>query len=256
MSKPEKKNWAKIVLDILISLPMIVATAYFMKTLFTAINTLTNDIDSLSVESFNILYGGILLTAMLNSVKKFVAEVIAHHPRSHASGDSQNEVGAISKALLILKMIFVAAFAGFWSVGFTMASFAMEGDIEPLFRVALGAAGAAGCAVWIGYFCYGILTLQKKFDNAKETETIAMVIFAIAWTVYVISMGSSAIGYYSACTTEACRYIDSTYILAFFIMLFGPLVYLAQKCLFRLILKLLKKKWSRQKTEKLIGKTA
>ncbi|MCL2174273.1 hypothetical protein FWH58_03235 [Candidatus Saccharibacteria bacterium] len=228
-------------LSILTAAPAIAGAVYFINNIVTALNS-TMFSEKFEMASLGVFFGGILLSAICGSVMNFITDITAHYSGSVKPNKVANTA---NYAAAIIKMVFVATFGTFWSIGIVLFTLLGAEDVDIDINVALFFSGIGACAACYGYLIHGILSLRKQPAAARRAETICAVIFTLAWIGFSSIMGALTIEETVMRPTYArITYTDSE-ILAIYIFLFGPLVYLAQKYLLRLILWLIKKKWAK-----------
>jgi len=250
MNVPQKpkSTWLSNVGRILLSLPAVMGTVYFIDNIIRAVSSamFRDGSEKFDMGSLSVFLGGILLTAIISDVKKFIGEIGAHYVDS-SERDNSTVTPIIHKTLYVVKLVFVATFAAFFSLGALLFSIIAADGTKVNVRAAMIASGVGACAACYGYLLYGILSLQKKYRQRNIIKLIFTIIFVIAWIIFGIIMGYSTIEETMVRPSYAQIIYSDSEKFAIFLFIFGPLVYLAQKYLLHLILVLLNKKWKSKK---------
>ncbi|MDR0957146.1 MAG: hypothetical protein LBM09_01045 [Candidatus Nomurabacteria bacterium] len=244
-TKP-KTNWLFVVLRTLAASPAILASIYFMERMITAVDMVAGE--NQSFESFGVLIVGIFTTVLINNFVSFLNKLFMTLANQSVAEDKIRS--KVAKIAFIIRLVFVATFATFWSLGIIMYIF-LSGEAEfDIFTVMLFFMGLGFCAACYGYLLYGIMRLQGKSridgtEDMRLVEKISTVIFAIAWAIFgILAMIAGG--------SEIANLQNNQEAFATFVIVLGPLVYIAQKYILRHILKSINNKRRDIKTAEII----
>ena len=230
-----------LVLQILAFLPALSGTVYFIGNIIDAVNSTLLFSENFDIASLGWFFGGLLLSAVINGLIGFVINLILHF--NPTLGDISDRVmSKLHKALYIVRLLFVASFATFWAIGILLYTLIGAENTFDILNIAMFFVGVGVCAACYGYTLYGFLSLRDNNASLLKIETVSTVIFVIAWIGFAAIMGTLTIEDTLLRPVYARQIYSDAEVFAISVFLFGPLIYVAQKHLLRLIFKLVTRK--------------
>ncbi|MCL2528953.1 MAG: hypothetical protein FWE41_01255 [Coriobacteriia bacterium] len=228
--KEQSLTWVFKVLRAIMILPAVLGTLYFIVNIVTIVDGFSNG-GGMDLGPFGVLIGGLLLTAIANVILGFIKTLTLYHYQPSSLDTAPNKaLLTVNKTLYVIRLIFVSTVVGVFSIGFLFVGFFAIDDFDLGFGAMSIALGVAGSAAWIGYLAYGILALHQKHDKLDKVETISTIIAVVAWLAFGVIL---SLGLYEESISRPHISYTSLEILAWLIIIFGPLIYVALRLILR-----------------------